>query len=163
MSYGRTIKKTIMLAAVPLMLTLGGSGQADAQLNNRPYSFKNSADGGMGMSLGGRQAIINEKLYGFTPDNLQRDASGGLIDIVRGPGRSAIAFRHGSTEPLPFYRGSSFRGSYDDMQAGIFNSYFGSSYDGPYYFGGSPGTGYSGSSTASTIDSWTSLVAHLDR
>lgn len=163
MFYKRNITKAIMAAALPLMLTFGAASPADAQLNNRPYSFKNSPDGSIGMSRGGRQAIINEKLFGVTPDNLHRDASGSLVDIVRGPGRSAIAFRHGTAESLPFYKGSSFRGEYDLMQAGIFNSYFGPSYNSPDYYGGRSGFGYSGSSSSNTIDSWTSFVADLDR
>jgi hypothetical protein len=158
----RNITKTIMAAAMPLMLSMTVAAPAEAQLNNRPYSFKNSPDGGIGMSNGGRQAIINQKLFDLTPDNLHRDASGNLVDIVRGPGRSAIAFRHGTSESLPHYRGTSFRGEYDLMEAGIFNSFFGPHYDVPYYGGGS-GIGYGGNSSSNTIDSWTSFVAQLDR
>ena len=42
---------------------------AEAQLNNQPFSF-GSGGGGIGMSTAGRQAILNQQLFGSTPDNI---------------------------------------------------------------------------------------------
>ena len=94
--------------------------QANAQLNNRPYSF-NTPGGGVGMSTGGRQAIINRELTGATPDNLVRGNRGELLDVREGPGKSAIVSVPGGNV-IPGFKGSSFRRT--DNAAGVFNAFF---------------------------------------
>lgn len=98
------------------------AGTAQAQLINRPFSF-NTPSGGVGMSIGGRQAILNDKILGSRPDNLVRGADGQLITVISGPGRSAISSIEGGGT-IPGYRGRSFRDGNPGMSAGAFNAYF---------------------------------------
>lgn len=139
--------RTVMAVALFSAVTIG---TAHAQLDNRPFSFKN-APSGVGMSTGGRQAIINEKLFDATPDNLQRAPDGSLVDVTEGPGNSAITFRHGTTSVIPGFKGSSFRGDNDLMQVGVFNPYFAPDFNSTTL----PGIAYSHLYTNSTINSWT--------
>lgn len=144
--------RALMAAAVFSAVTIG---TAHAQLDNKPFSFKNAPGGGVGMSIGGRQAIINEKLFDATPDNLQRAPDGSLLDVTEGPGKSAIIFRHGTDSVIPGYKGTSFRGNNDLMQVGIFNPYFAPDYNSTTL----PGIAYSHLYTTSTISSWTGSVS----
>lgn len=99
-------------------------GAAVAQMDNRPFSFKNSPAGGVGMSVGGREAILNDKLFGAQPRNLVRDQNGALLEIVEGPGNTAIARMPGTEMLIPSYRGTSFTGGNPAMAVGIFNGFF---------------------------------------
>lgn len=157
-------------------LSAGAVGSASAQLDNRPYEFRGGAS--VGMSQGGREAILREKLYGETPDNLIRDRSGRLLQLQEGPGNSAIVSDRGG-QLLPGYRGSSALRPELGRQVGVFNPFFFgvgrsavSSYS-AFYVGGAGSRvsiarwtdmvtdgGPSGmvSSGPSPVDSWTSQV-----
>lgn len=99
-------------------------GVAEAQMDNRPFSFRNSPNGGVGMSLGGREAILNDKLFGTRPKNLVRDQNGVLLEIIKGPGDAAIARESATGSLLPSYHGTSFAGDNALMAVGIFNGFF---------------------------------------
>ena len=148
MPYRITIGSAVLVATVMTLVTIGS---ASGQLDNRPFSFKNSPNGGPGMSQGGRQAIINEKLFDSTPDNLQRGADGQLVDVTEGPGKSVIVFEHGTNSSIPGFHGTSFRGDNELMQVGVFNTYFGPFHDSSDFAGYS----YAQFHTAALINSWT--------
>ena len=125
--------------------------EAKAQWNNRPFSF--SGSGGAGMSLAGRQAILQKEIFGLTPDNLLRGPSGALVDVFEGPGSNAFV----TAQANPFLpgfagRGSSFRRSPADG-AGIFNPFFA-----PRSGGSSTPSFLTSQRTAATIASWTNMV-----
>ena len=117
------MKRLIMVG----VLALGALGlfpaPLTAQLNNKPFSFKGTPDGGIGMSQGGREAIIDEKLLGITPDNLVRAPNGVLLDVIEGPGRSAIVSVQGG-QALPTFRGTSWKGGNQALSVGTFNAFF---------------------------------------
>lgn len=133
--------------------TLGVAPEAEAQWNNRPFSF--NSGGGVGMSFAGRQAILQQEILGLTPDNLRRGANGALVDVSEGPGSTAIV----SGQVAPFIpgaaaRGSSFRRSPADG-AGIFNPFFA-----PKSGGGSSTPSFLSSlRTSATIAAWTNMVS----
>jgi hypothetical protein len=103
-------------------LPLAHSQDAQAQMNNRPFSF-NTPGGGVGMSAGGQQAILNKEILGVTPDNMVRSPSGSLLSVSKAEDGSAIvSFEGGSF--IPSFRGSSFRGGNESWAAGVFNSFF---------------------------------------
>ncbi|MFZ4761770.1 MAG: hypothetical protein ACOYK8_03020 [Alphaproteobacteria bacterium] len=106
-----------------LTLSLWMIAQASsvAQMDNRPYSFNNN---GSGMSIGGREAIIYEKILGIHPDNLLRGTNGELLDVQKGPGGIAFATEKGTGVYLPQYRGTSWQGNIEGQGAGIFNGFF---------------------------------------
>lgn len=112
----RTLALAGFLLAVP--------DAAFAQMNNRPYSFRLSPGGGVGMSIGGQQAILNDKLLGVQPKNLVRDQNGYLLDITKGPGSSAIVSSFGTGAPIPGFHGRSYTGDNPMMAVGVFNNYF---------------------------------------
>src|ERR1035437_428616 len=146
-----TIHASVILAAMAVALAL--MAPAGAQQNNRPFSFGNSSSG-MGMSTGGRQAILNQKIMNSAPDNLLRGPNGELVDVTRGPGNSAIVSFEGGGF-IPEYHGTGFRGDNASMQAGIFNPYFI-----PRYAGSSYGEyDYSQFQTAAIINAWVGAVA----
>ncbi len=149
MSRNFKVKNIAAVAVAIAILTAAGS--ASAQMDNRPFSFRNST-GGSGMSPGGKQAIIGEKILGETPDNLQRGPDGRLLDVTRGPGNSAITSLPGDGGYIPGYRGSGFRNGMSSMEAGVFNSYFM-----PLYSGG-VSSSYSDIQTATVIESWIANV-----
>lgn len=122
---------------------------AQAQLNNAPFSFSNG--GGPGMSVGGRQAILNEEVRGERPDNLLRAPSGELLEVEQVRGRSALVTEPGTTRFIPQYRGGSFRSA--DMRAGVFNGFFSPTLF-PRY---SP---FIVPLSGATINTWTSRVAY---
>ena len=124
---------------------------AFAQLDNRPFSFNSAAGNGVGMSLGGQQAILNDRLFGARPQNLVRDQNGALLEIVKGPGDSAITRIPGTNELLPDYRGRSFTDGNPMMAIGIFNPFF------------VPTQGYTGAccytpESDAAINTWTARV-----
>jgi hypothetical protein len=123
---------------------------ASAQFNNKPFQFKN-APNGIGMSYGGKQAIINEKIFDYRPDNMLRDNGGNLLSVEKTKGGSALVRYNGTNDIIPAYRGSSFNHDNYAMKVGVFNAFF------------TQDTG--GSSAArsaflySAVDSWTGRVA----
>lgn len=134
--------------------TVAVIGQAGAQMNNKPFTFNNSPSGGVGMSQGGRQAIINEELFDSTPENLQRGRDGRLVDVVEGPGNSAITFQHGTAASIPGFKGTGFRGDNELMNAGVFNAYFGPRHSATRFGGSSYAQFHSGA----MVSSWTTNV-----
>lgn len=97
--------KRIVYAALAVAAVMGCvSGDAAAQLiSNQPFEFSRRGGGGVGMSLGYRQAIIEEKLFNRRPENLLRDATGALVEIERGPSHQAFVRQQAS----PFLPGAS--------------------------------------------------------
>jgi hypothetical protein len=78
---------------------------AEAQLNNKPFSF-GTADGGIGMSTAARQAIINQQLFGVTPDHIMKGADGSLLTITRnGDSDHVPVVTTASGEIIPQFRG----------------------------------------------------------
>jgi hypothetical protein len=142
------------------------AADGSAQMNNKPFSFKGGSS--LGMSSAARQAIINQKLTGVTPDHIARGVDGGLIEIARGPGSNAVA-RGADGVVLTGYHG---RGDAFDGAVGIFNPYFlGNSgqRNGTITFASrltgnaiagwtSMVTGGPVSFSGSSIDAWTSLI-----
>jgi hypothetical protein len=133
---------TIFLLSITLILP----SSAYAQLSNKPFSF-GSVTKGVGMSTAGKQAIINRKLFGSTPNVLLKSPDGRLLGVSKGPGPNAIVTSP-SGEIIPGYRG---RRSFVSWGAGIHNPYFAGIGSGDTL------TGLAGSS-GSTIDSWTGQV-----
>ncbi len=139
----RTTALTASFAAGMILF----AGAADAQMSNRPFSF-GSPGGGLGMSLAGKQAIIDQKLFGSTPDNIMRGPGGQLLTVTPGPGDTAFATtRSGEILPVNPRRGFDKR-----LGAGQFNSFF-------VEFDGLPYQAYSEyGSTRATISAWTGSV-----
>lgn len=146
-----TIGTAMLIAAVTVLVTIGSAG---AQLDNKPFSFKNSPTGGPGISQAGKQAIINEKLFNSTPENLQIGPDGRLVDVIEGPGKSAIVFEHGTNSSIPGFKGTDFRGDNPLMSVGVFNAYFGPVHNSTSLSGHS----YAQFHTAALISSWTTNV-----
>lgn len=110
-----------IIAAAAICLTFSFTETAQAQMNNQPFQF-NGNPAGAGMSVGGRQAILNDKVLRSRPDNLVRSPSGRLLDVQPGPGSTALATEQGTTQFIPQYRGGDYRSP--DMAAGVFNPFF---------------------------------------
>jgi len=124
-----------------------------AQMNNRPFSFDSS--GGIGMSSGGREAILNDDVFGSRPRNLIRDNSGALLSLTKGPGGAAIAGIPGTDVFLPGYRGRSFRVGNTLIRVGVNNGYLApqeSQIVVPNY--------YTQNSSNTVINTWTSRVIY---
>jgi hypothetical protein len=138
-------------AVMAAIIAMTMSGPAGAQLNNKAFAFRNSP-GGIGMSYAGKQAILNEKVQGISPDNMQRGPNGILLDVTKEPGHSAIVGYEGNAGFIPGFRGTDFRGGNPYMQAGMFNGFFA-----PAYPGKSTYT-YNDYQTAAVINSWTAAV-----
>lgn len=126
-----------------------------AQINNQPYSFGRSGRG-VGISVGGREAIINEKIHGVHPDNMIRTPAGELLEVYKGPGGTAFAIYPGTGRFIPEYHGTSFREYSPDIAVGIFN---------PFFMPASYGSGYVAypysysSSSGATVSTWTARVS----
>jgi hypothetical protein len=122
---------------------------ASAQLNNRPFSF-NTPTGGVGMSVGGMQAILNDKILGERPDNLVRGVNGQLLSVTKGPGNAAIVSEENGSF-IPRFRGTSYKDGNTAFSAGAFNAYFvPQSHD----MGPSPGA----VTSSASISTWTSRI-----
>lgn len=136
----------LIAVAMSLSLSLFGA-DASAQMNNKPFSFKGGSS--LGMSSAARQAIINQKLTGATPDHIMRGAGGSLIEIAKGPGSTAIATGADGVV-LTGYHG---RGGAFDGGVGIFN---------PYFLGNSGqrsgSVTFASRLTSNAIAGWTSMV-----
>lgn len=147
------MKRALILSA--LILSLGAfTSPAYAQMNNKPFSFKGTPDGGVGMSMGGRQAILNQEIFGATPKNMIRGADGQLLSLTVGEGRVAIVSNEGNSGFLPGYKGSSFRGDNPDMSYGVFNTFFS-----PRNRDGISSSTLAALHTGSVISTWTARVA----
>ncbi|NIA71789.1 hypothetical protein HBA54_24645 [Pelagibius litoralis] len=138
-------------ALVAVVAAAGAAPEAEAQWNNKPFSF---GGGGAGMSFAGRQAILQQEILGLTPDNLRRGSNGALVDVSEGPGSTAIVNAQAAAFlPGAAGRGSSFRRSPADG-AGVFNPFFA-----PKGGGGSSTPSFLTSlKTSATIASWTNMV-----
>lgn len=148
----RSLFRLKQMTIMSLHLVLLASGTAHAQMSNKPFVFKNTP-GGIGMSVGGKQAIFNEKFFGEQPHNLVRDSSGNLLDIQNGPGRNVFVSYPGTDLFIPNYRGSSFKGARSDMTAGVFNAFFSPSSS------GRSSVPYPQIQSGETISTWTTRVA----
>ena len=116
----RQLGRQLLIAAILAVLAGGG---ASAQLSNKPFSFGNNRPG-VGMSIGGRQAILNERFTGATPDVLIRDARGELLDIDRTrPGHAAVVSRPGGNF-IPGFRRADWKGGNLGISVGAFNAFF---------------------------------------
>jgi hypothetical protein len=135
----------VLVVAVSLFLV---TAEASAQMNNKPFSF-GSGGSSLGMSSAARQAILNKKLTGQTPDNIMRGPGGALITITKGPGSNAIATGQDGVT-LQGYHG---RGLALSGGVGIFN---------PYFLGSTSqrSGGYTIASrlTGNAIAGWTSMI-----
>ncbi len=144
--------KNFILFSALILLGLGGTSLiSNAQLNNKPFSFKGTPDGSVGISIGGRQAILNQKLSGITAENLVRTTGGELLDVRKGLGGIAIVnFPNGAI--IPSFYGTSYKGDNVNMSVGVFNSYFspdaGKSSNPPFMM----------STSSATVNTWTSRV-----
>lgn len=92
------------------------------QLNNRPFSF-NTPSGMTGMSIGGMEAVLNDKILGIRPENMVRGTDGRLLTLMEGPGNSAIVSDTGGSF-IPGYKGGGYAAGNSLMSAGAFNPYF---------------------------------------
>lgn len=115
------MKVSTGLAAFAFAATLADG--AFAQMSNRPYAFPNTATGGVGMSEAGRQAVLNDRFFGETPNVLIRDAGGSLVDVRKGPNSTAIVSTPDG-QFVPGFRGRSFRDGSAGMTVGVFNAFF---------------------------------------
>lgn len=84
---------------VVFLLAFGGAvTSAHAQLFSEPFQFNNRGfEGGVGMSPGYREAIIDEQLTGNRPENLLRAPDGSLLNVTRGPNGLAVVSTRSST------------------------------------------------------------------
>jgi hypothetical protein len=114
----------ILLLVLIAALSLSSALPAFSQINNKPYAFPNSSTGGVGMSQAGRQAILNQQIRNITPENLARGPSGELLDVIKGPHRSAFVTHTGTNAFIAGYRGTSYKGQNSDIGVGVFNSFF---------------------------------------
>jgi len=170
-------KRSMSLLAGSALAALLLSTPASAQLNNRPFAFKSTPDGRVGMSLAGQQAILNEKLTGARPTTLFRGPGGQLLDIQRAAGGRALVQEPGGGNFFPGIRtrdGFSFASN--DLRAGVFNAFFIPDNDRSNYpltmfqpnvvsswtsqVAGSRAGVAVGLSSANPVDAWTSAV-HL--
>jgi hypothetical protein len=113
--------KLIGLALVAMALVALAPAPSHAQISNKPFSFSNS--GGIGMSNAGRQAIINQKINGTTPEVLLRDPAGNLLGLDKGPNGLAIVIGPDG-QALTGYRGRGWKGGNPALDSGVFNAFF---------------------------------------
>ena len=113
---------TFLTCNICLLLISSVNNVALAQLNNKAFSF-NTPNGGVGMSIGGKQAILNKEILNSVPTNLVRSNTGTLLNVTKNKGGAAIVNYEGGSF-IPSFRGSSFRGDHTDWFAGAFNSFF---------------------------------------
>ncbi|WP_022727121.1 hypothetical protein [Fodinicurvata sediminis] len=142
------MRASLIVPSLAAALVLAATSGASAQWNNQPWQpgWKGPS-GGVGMSPGYRQAIIQREFTGSEPDNLYRGADGFLLDVRRGPDRQAFLSRPSSIT-LP-YRPSGF------LNLGGFG--YGGAASGPYLAnGGYAGNPYESAQVAYV--GWTSLM-----
>lgn len=150
----------VLLASIFVFLLLAVASTtyvANAQLNNKPFSFKGTPDGSIGISAAGKQAIVNFENFSIKPSTLLKGSNGQLLNVTEGVGTSVIVTFQGSGEIIPAYKGTSYKGDSSAMSAGTFNAYF------------TPSSGSNGgsslpynpnfASSSESISTWTSRVA----
>lgn len=132
-------------AAVATVLFLGGATNAHAQAGNLPYQ-----SGGVGLSFGGRQAILNAKLLNSRPKNLVRGSDGSLLDVSR---RGSQAFLRSPETGAILPGGSPRRGWATGLGTGLGWGGMASAYGGAlgYRHGGSGGA-------ADSLMQWISML-----
>ncbi len=138
--------RSVLTMAVAAM-ALFHVAAAEAQLNNRPFSFGGGGGGGIGISTAGRQALLNQQLFGSTPDNIFRSRFGTLLNVTRGDNGLAVVTTQGGAI-IPQFRGRNQR------RGGLFfeSTSIGSGNGGAILLG-------RGGSSGITISAWTfSLV-----
>lgn len=112
------------VALVGASLMLLSANIANGQLiSNKPFSFRGS-NGGVGMSTGGKQAILNDKIFDSRPENMVRAPDGELLSVQKGAGDSAFVSYPGTGQFIPQYKGESYKGDGFEMGVGIFNGFF---------------------------------------
>lgn len=176
MKLGRLLALAITAGSLALLM----QAPAYAQLNNDPFSFDSPGTSGLGMSDAARQAILNQEIYGSTPDHIMIGPGGVLLEIAPGPGGhvalatlpdgSFLQSYRGRGLDLggfaPFFESHDSNGGYAGLVVqgsaqGIINSWTFGVLAGTYEGDGLPGRlGYMHSSSTS-IDAWTTLVAGL--
>lgn len=115
--------KNLTVTAMLLLFLCNVSNVAIAQMNNKPFSFRGTINGNAGMSMGGKQVILNDKIYNSTPDNLVRGPDGSLLDIAKGPGSVAIVgIPDGNF--IPSFSEHSFRENNAGMSVNVFDAYY---------------------------------------
>jgi len=142
---------SVKIAVLSMCVLMGASGVSNAQQNNQPYAFKNSPNG-IGMSIGGQQAILNQQISGAAPKNMLRDRSGFLLDVQEIGGQTAVVTYNGTTQTIPRYKGTSFREHSPMMTVGMFNAYFSPSRSAGLNIASSP------ISTNTMVNTWTARV-----
>ena len=143
--------RLLQLALVAIAFLMLAPAPSHAQIGNQPFSFGNGS-GGPGMSDAGRQAIINQKILGVTPQVLLKDELGRPLGVTSGPGGIPIVTGPAG-ELLPGYRGRGWKGSDPAKGAGVFNAFFARGrQDGPS-MSAAPTTGQ-------TVDAWTNTVQY---
>jgi len=146
------LQRNWMFPVLLAVATLAATGTSSyAQFANKPFQFKNSSGGGIGMSIGGQQAILNQELFGATPRNLLRDRNGELLGIQSGPNRIPIVTAPGG-QLIPGFR-PSFRDDSPALSAGVFNAYFASGTN-----SSTAGLIFSDSASGVTVETWTAGV-----
>jgi len=78
MSSNRSYGPRLGAAALLTFLLATAATPASAQAGNSPYQ-----PGGVGLSVGARQAILNSRVLGVRPRNMVRGADGSLVSITR--------------------------------------------------------------------------------
>ena len=112
---------SLLFSAFGLLVFL--TTPSHAQMSNRPFTFNAPGNGSVGMSFAGRQAVLNDELFGATLDVLLRSPDGRLlVGPIEGSGRSAIVFSP-SGESLPVFR-RDFRNGRTGLSAGAFSAFF---------------------------------------
>lgn len=92
--------------SITTMIYSAACASAHAQLiSNEPFSFR-GAPGGVGISIGGQQAILNKEIFNQHPDNMVRDPAGRLLSVTEGPGESAFVSYPGTGTFIPQFRTS---------------------------------------------------------
>lgn len=141
------MKSSVIVTMLAAAFVLAGTSAASAQWNNQPWQpgWKGPS-GGVGMSPGYRQAILEREFTGSEPDNLYRGADGFLLDVRRGPDRQAFLSRPSSVT-LP-YRPDGF------LSLSGFG--YGGASSGPYLAGGYAGNPFDSAQVAYV--GWTELM-----
>lgn len=135
---GRAIRRgralaTVLGAGLALAVLSGAGASAQSNAPYRPGGVSAGVSGGVGISLGYRQAILNDRLSNSRPDALVRGADGALVDVDRRSGQAFLrvpgdgAFQPGARPnrswPTGLGTGLGWGGAY---QPGSSGRYFGS-------------------------------------
>ncbi len=117
------MKPLLTFLALLSVFTISTLGNASlAQMNSKPFSFS-TPGGGLGMSIGGKQAILNNEISGAAPGNMLRADDGSLLSVVKGKGGVPVVSYEGGSV-IPSFRGGSFRGDNESWSIGVFNTFF---------------------------------------